>query len=177
MCLRNCKKKFQTRLYRLDSHLTQISDLKELQPSAPATHIGDSLKQFVEETSDLPIGAIVLLTDGDDNSGGIDLETIAALRNRRIPVYTVGLGAEDMPHDVEIDDASVAPRAMADSRLTATVTSTSKVMRDRSRCFRFAIGEAAQFARNHVRRQRKDSVGNTSAECGRCRGQGAAVFD
>src|SRR4029077_11926360 len=72
--------------------------------------------------SDLPIGAIVLLTDGDDNSGGIDLDTIAALRNRRIPVHTVGLGMGEMPHDVEIDDATLAPRAMADSQLTATVT-------------------------------------------------------
>lgn len=120
--LTELQKKFQTRLYSLDSHLTRVSSLKGLQPAAPATHIGESLKQFVAETSDLPIGAIVLLTDGDDNSGGIDLDTIAALRNRRIPVHTVGLGAEEMRHDVEIDDATVAPRAMAGSRLTATVT-------------------------------------------------------
>ncbi|HXU19907.1 MAG TPA: vWA domain-containing protein, partial [Verrucomicrobiae bacterium] len=119
--LAELQKKFQTRLYSVDSHLTRIPSLKKLQPTAPATRIGESLKQFVAETSDLPIGAVVLLTDGDDNSGGIDLDTIAALRNRRIPVHTVGLGAEEMPHDVEIDDATVAPRAMADSRLTATV--------------------------------------------------------
>src|SRR6185437_12899126 len=119
--LAELQKKFQTRLYSVDSHLTRVSSLKKLQPTAPATRIGESLKQFVAETSDLPIGAVVLLTDGDDNSGGIDLDTIAALRNRRIPVHTVGLGAEEMPHDVEIDDATVAPRAMADSRLTATV--------------------------------------------------------
>ncbi len=120
--LAELQKKFQTRLYSLDSHLTRVSSLKGLQPAAPATHIGESLKQFVAETSDLPIGAIVLLSDGDDNSGGIDLDTIAALRNRRIPVHTVGLGAEQMQHDVEIDDATVAPRALADSRLSATVT-------------------------------------------------------
>ena len=120
--LAKLQEKFQTRLYSVDSHLTRVPSLKELQPSAPATHIGESLKQLTAETSDLPIGAIVLLTDGDDNSGGIDLDTIAALRNRRIPVHTVGLGTDEMPHDVEIDDATLAPRAMADSRLTATVT-------------------------------------------------------
>jgi uncharacterized membrane protein len=120
--LAQLQQKFQTRLYGLDNHLTRISNLKDLQASAPATHIGEDLKQFVAETSDLPIGAIILLSDGDDNSGGIDLDTIAALRNRRIPVHTVGLGSEEMPRDVEIDDATVAARAMADSRLTATVT-------------------------------------------------------
>jgi uncharacterized membrane protein len=117
------QEKFQTRLYRLDSHLTRISGLQDFaQPGAPATHIGDSLKQLAADTSDLPIGAIVLLSDGSDNSGGIDLDTISALRNRQIPVHTVGFGQETMSPDVEISDAVVAPRALANSRLSATVT-------------------------------------------------------
>lgn len=120
--LAELQKKFQTRLYSVDSRATRISSLGGLQPSAPATHIGESLKQFAAETSDLPVGAIVLLSDGDDNSGGIGLDTISALRNRRIPVHTVGLGVEEIPHDVEIDDAIVAPRALADSRLAALVS-------------------------------------------------------
>jgi Putative glutamine amidotransferase len=116
------QKRFQTRLYSLDSRATRLSSLNALEPSAPATRIGDSLKQLVAETNDLPVGAIVLLSDGADNSGGIDLDTISALRNRRIPVHTVGLGAEEIPHDVEIDDAVLAPKALANSRLAATVT-------------------------------------------------------
>jgi uncharacterized membrane protein len=119
--LADLQKQFQTRLYRLDSHLTRVANLGELQASTPVTRIGPSLKQFAEESSDLPIGAVVLLSDGSDNSGGIDLDTITALRSRRIPVHTVGFGREQMAQDVEIDDASVAPRALADSRLAATV--------------------------------------------------------
>jgi uncharacterized membrane protein len=120
--LKELQKKYQTRLYRLDSHLTRISNLNELHASSPATRIGDSLKQLAAETTDLPIGAIVLLSDGADNSGGIDLDTIAALRNRRIPVHTVGFGQERLPHDVEINEAVIAPRALADSRLAARVS-------------------------------------------------------
>ena len=96
-----------------------IGALDELHPAAPVTHIGDSLKQLADETADLPIGAVVLLSDGADNSGGIDQGTIAALRNRHIPVHTVGFGLEQVPHDVEISDVVVAPRALADSRLSA----------------------------------------------------------
>jgi uncharacterized membrane protein len=116
------QKRFQTRVYSLDSRATRVPSLDSLQPSAPATRIGDSLKQFVSETTDLPIGAIVLLSDGSDNSGGIDLDTISALRNRQIPVHTVGLGAEEIPRDVEIDDAVLAPKALANSRLAVAVT-------------------------------------------------------
>lgn len=118
--LAELEKKFQTRLYRLDNQVTRISGLESLKASTSVTLIGNSLKQFSDETSDLPIGAIVLLSDGADNSGGIDRGTISALRNRRIPVHTAGFGREQVP-DVEIDEADVAPRALADSRLAATV--------------------------------------------------------
>ena len=117
------QKNFQTRIYRLDSHLTAVPDLTGMGDApAASTRIGDSLRQLLAENSDLPIGAVVLLSDGSDNSGGIDLDTISALRNRRIPVHTVGFGSEQMPNDIEIDDAVLASRALADSRVTATIS-------------------------------------------------------
>jgi len=120
--LAELQKNFQTRLYRFDSQLVRISSLEELKASAPATRIGDSLKQLADQTADLPIGAVVLLSDGGDNTGGIDLETVMALRSHRIPVHTVGFGRDRSAQDVEISDVDVASRALANSRLAATVS-------------------------------------------------------
>jgi uncharacterized membrane protein len=120
--LDSLNRSFQTRLYRVDDVPVRIQELKGLEPKAPSTRIGDSLKQLSEETSDLPIGAIVLLSDGSDNSGGISEAAISALRARHIPVHTVGFGHERAEHDVELDDAVVAPRALADSRIGAKIT-------------------------------------------------------
>ena len=120
--LASLNRSFQTRLYRVDDVPARIDSLKDLQPNAPSTRIGDSLKQLSEETSDLPIGAVVLLSDGDDNTGGIGADAISALRARHIPVHTVGFGHARAAHDVELDDAVVAPRALAESRLTAKIT-------------------------------------------------------
>ncbi len=120
--LASLQKNFQTRIYSFDTRISRVSNLAQIQPTAPATRIGDSLQQLVSETSDLPVGAVLLMSDGSDNTGGIDRAAIAALRSRRIPVHTVGFGAEHMSHDVEIDDATVAPRALANSRMAATVT-------------------------------------------------------
>jgi len=120
--LTSLNRQFQTRLYRVDDVPARIDSLKELQPSAPSTRIGDSLKQLSEETSDLPIGAVVLLSDGDDNAGGISADAISSLRARHIPVHTVGFGRERAAHDVELEDAVVAPRALAGSRIAAKVT-------------------------------------------------------
>jgi uncharacterized membrane protein len=120
--LAGLNRSFQTRLYRVDDVAARIDSLKQLQPTAPSTRLGDSLKQLSDETSDLPIGAVVLLSDGADNSGGIGADAVSALRARHIPVHTVGFGRERAGHDVELEDAVIAPRALAGSRLAAKVS-------------------------------------------------------
>jgi uncharacterized membrane protein len=120
--LSGLQKRFQTRVYRLDGGITRVGSVDGMQATAAATHINDGLKQFAAETADLPVGAVVLLSDGSDNTGGIDVETIGALRNRRLPVHTIGFGKERALRDVEVDEVSVASRALADSRMKATVS-------------------------------------------------------
>ncbi len=122
--LAGLSKRFQMRVYRIDGGLARTTSLSGLPPSATATHINDGLKQLAAETADLPVGAVVLLSDGAENSGGIELETLNALRNRRLPVHTIGFGNERPTHDVEVEEVSVATRAVADSRLSAAVSFT-----------------------------------------------------
>ena len=86
------------------------------------THISDALKQVASEAASLPIGAMVLVSDGADNSGGIDRDTISEIRRYRIPVHTVGIGRLAPERDIEITDAVVPARTLADSRLSAQVT-------------------------------------------------------
>jgi uncharacterized membrane protein len=120
--LTGLQKRFQTRVYRIDGSTARAEKPAELQPTAAATHLSGGLKQIVSETSDLPVGAFILLTDGAENSGGIDADTLSALRNRRLPVHTIGFGRETPQHDLELEDVNIAPRAMADARLKASVT-------------------------------------------------------
>jgi uncharacterized membrane protein len=120
--LENLQKRFQVRLYKFSDQLDRITKLDGLNSSGQSTHIGDSLKQVLADASSLPIGAVVLLSDGADNSGGIDLETINEIRRQRIPVHTIGFGREKMAHDVEISDVQVPQRALPDSRLSAEVS-------------------------------------------------------
>jgi hypothetical protein len=120
--LTQLQQRFQVRLYRLSDQLERIQKFDQLNSSGQATHIGDSLKQVLADASSLPIGAVVLLSDGADNSGGIDLETISEIRRQRIPIHTIGFGREKMSHDVEISDVQVPQRALPDSRLSAIVS-------------------------------------------------------
>src|ERR1700679_959056 len=54
--LSGLQRRFQTRVYKLDSKLTQVDGLQGVAPGEAPTHIDDSLKQLVAETSDLPVG-------------------------------------------------------------------------------------------------------------------------
>lgn len=91
------QERFQVRLYGLGAQVRRIGKLEELRGEQPATRIAEGLEQVLAESATLPLGAVVLLSDGAENSGGIGLETMAAIRRRRIPVHTVGLGATNRP--------------------------------------------------------------------------------
>src|SRR5215472_9978002 len=120
--LKGLGEKFQVRLYQFGKEPQRITGADTLNASGQATRIGDTLERVLGESSSLPLGAIVLLSDGADNSGGISLDTIAAIRRQRIPVHTVGFGREHPNRDVEVEDAVVPSRALPKSRLTAQVT-------------------------------------------------------
>ncbi|HJT89140.1 MAG TPA: glutamine amidotransferase [Bryobacteraceae bacterium] len=114
--------RFQVRLYDFGTDPQRIQKPQDAQGTAPATRLGNTLERVLDESSSLPLGAIVVLSDGADNSGGIDLQTIAALRRQRVPIHTIGFGREHPDRDVEVTDAVVPQRALPKSRLTAVVT-------------------------------------------------------
>jgi len=121
------KDRFQIRVYRLGGGLTQVSAPDEIAPVDTATHIGQGLEQLAKETRDLPVGAVLLLSDGSQNSvgigsSGIGADALQALRERRLPVHTIGFGKPEHAHDVEIEDVSVAAGAVINARIATAVT-------------------------------------------------------
>ncbi len=120
--LKKLQNRFQVRLYRLGAGLERIQDTSQLKAGESATQIGKGLRQIADEAATLPVGAVVLLSDGADNSGGIDLDTLSEMRRRRVPVNTIGMGKEALSHDVELDGFDVPAKALPGSRLQAEVT-------------------------------------------------------
>lgn len=120
--LKDLQSRFQVRLYALGAGVQRIGDTTQLCTMQPATLIGKGLRQLADEAATLPIGAVVLLSDGADNSGGISRETLDELHRRRLPVNTIGFGREDLVRDVELDGFDVPAKALTDSRVEAQVT-------------------------------------------------------
>ncbi len=92
-----------------------------LMANGPATHIDAVLKEFVSDTASVPWAPwCCCLTEGD-NAGRIERSTIEMLRQRRIPVHTVGFGSAQVAQDIEIESVTLTARALAHSRVTASV--------------------------------------------------------
>ncbi len=120
--LKNLRNRFQVRLYRLGAGVDRIQSTGALNAAQTSTQIGKGLRQLADEAATLPIGSVVLLSDGADNSGGIDMDTLSELRRRRLPVNTIGVGREQISNDIELDGLDIPARALAGSRLQAQVT-------------------------------------------------------
>ena len=76
---------------------------KDLEPRAPATRIGDCLRQVMRELRGLPLAAVVVISDGRQNAGE-DPTQIAGtqFKTQRIPLFTVSVGDPSEPKDIEL---------------------------------------------------------------------------
>lgn len=120
--LKDLQSHYQVRLYRLGATAERIENLSQLTARQPATQIGQGLRQLANEAATLPIGAVILASDGADNAGGLDQKTMTELQRRHLPVNTIGFGKTELSSDVELDGFAVSNKALEGSRLEAQVT-------------------------------------------------------
>lgn len=120
--LNQLRAKYPVRLYAGGAGLSRVESLPAVEPNQPATRLGEMLEAAVGEASLLPIGAIVLLTDGADNDGGLSQKSIATLRTARLPVHAIGIGRETPANDIEISAVQTPARSLRGTRINAFVT-------------------------------------------------------
>jgi uncharacterized membrane protein len=116
------RERFQVRLFQAGAGVDRVDSLAKVDPSAKSTQLGEALRNVAGEAASLPFGAIIVLSDGADNAGGIDLATTEEIRRYRVPVHTVGFGQLHPERDIEVTKVDVPMRTMAGSRVNATVT-------------------------------------------------------
>ena len=99
---------FQVRSFRFDKHTSRISDLEGLEQTGTSSSINQALAYVDAQLNGLPLGGIVLISDGADNSNVDPLATAQDFGARQIPIFTVGVGQEQIPQDIGIVSVSAA---------------------------------------------------------------------
>lgn len=106
---------YQVRNFRFDSKTQRISGANNLSASGTASSLGQAMEFVDAQLNGLPVSGMVVLSDGADNSDADPLELATRLGERGIPVFTVGVGQEQIPQDLGIVDVRAAKTVLEGS--------------------------------------------------------------
>ena len=115
---------YQVRTFRFDKVTRRVTDADGLVSSGTASGIDQALRYVDEQLSGLALGGVLLLSDGADNSGNDPLSTAQGFGARQIPIFTVGVGQENIPQDVGIVDVRAAKTVLEGSVFSVDVAIT-----------------------------------------------------
>ncbi len=101
-------------------------------PSAPTTDLGSGIRRTLtllqrqsasseKEPGSAQRTAVLLLSDGQHNSGPSPIQVARVLGSQRIPVYTVGLGARREPPDLALLDITHPDMVFQKGRIHGTL--------------------------------------------------------
>ena len=113
---------FAVELFAFDDGLVELPSLSEVPAPGTRTRIGDALLSVLRAAQSGTLGAVVLVSDGGDNSNALDAAKLAEIASFGVPVHTVGVGRERIPEDIELEDVVVAPHGLPGSALSAEVS-------------------------------------------------------
>jgi len=109
--LKSLSDRFIVRVFRFSSTATRMASANDLAFSGPQTRLGAALDGARDELAGLPVAGVVLVSDGADTSDAPIDTALLALKAQKLPVFTVGVGSEQLPRDVQIDRVST-PRSV-----------------------------------------------------------------
>ena len=106
---------FQIRIFRFDGQTQRINGMEGLSEEGTASSVDQALQYVDDQLNGLRLGGLVLVTDGADNGDSDPINTAQDFGNRRIPIFTVGVGQEDIPQDIGIVDVTAAKTVLEGS--------------------------------------------------------------
>ena len=109
--LQALSQKFVVRFFRFSSSSDRVNTTAELKYGGTATRLAPALDRARDELAGLPLAGLVMVSDGADTSDAAIDETLASLKARSIPVFTVGVGQERFARDVQVTRVET-PRAV-----------------------------------------------------------------
>jgi len=94
--------RFVVRFFGFSSSSERVNAAANLKYGGTSTRIGQALDRARDELAGLPLAGLVMVTDGADTSDATIDETLASLKARSIPVFTVGVGQDRFAHDIQV---------------------------------------------------------------------------
>ncbi len=120
--VRQLADRFALRFFRFAADAEPLAGASALRADGTRTDLATSLATARQDLSDLPLAGVVVVSDGADNGTGDLSATLAVLKGRHVPVYTVGVGQERFDRDLSLDRLQLPATTLAGSGVLATVS-------------------------------------------------------
>lgn len=95
--------RFALRFYRFSEALERVDGPAALRGSGSRTDLATALDDARRDFAGAPLAGLIVVTDGADNAGQAIGDAVLGLQAAKVPVYTVGIGAERFARDVAVD--------------------------------------------------------------------------
>jgi hypothetical protein len=118
------KERFVVRPFRFSTAAERLQTNADLTFQGTGTRVSDALDRARDEMSGLPVAGLVVISDGADNADVTLDQSIAALKAQGMPVFTVGVGKDQLSRDVQVSRAETPRRALKGSALVVDVVVT-----------------------------------------------------
>ena len=105
--------RFALRRFRFSARAEPLASVAGLSSRGTRSDLARALNDVREELAGMPLAGVVLVSDGADNGSSTYDDALLALRARRVPVYTVGVGRERFDRDLAVDRVVAPHRALA----------------------------------------------------------------
>lgn len=106
--------KFKVRLFAFDTTAKRIPSEPLTNAEGESTDIPQAVNEALDDLQGIPLSGAVLLTDGVDRSGADTTKFAMQMRERKLPIHTVGIGSEAGTPDLEIVKLDVPRTAEED---------------------------------------------------------------
>jgi uncharacterized membrane protein len=113
--------RFVVRFFGFSSASSRVGSAADLKFGGTATRLGQALDRARDELAGLPLAGLVMVSDGADTSDAAIDETLASLKARSIPVFTVGVGQERFARDIQVTRVETPRTVLKGTQLVVDV--------------------------------------------------------
>src|SRR6476661_4847351 len=113
--------RFVVRFFSFASSSDRVASAADLKFGGTSTRLAPALDRARDELAGLPLAGLVMVTDGADTSDAAIDETLASLKARSIPVFTVGVGQDRFAHDIQVTRVETPRTALKGTALVVDV--------------------------------------------------------
>ncbi len=122
--LRDLSERFTLRFFRFGRNVARHDTAEALSFQETRTNLGRALAGIRRELAGVPLAGVVMVTDGADNAEGDLTEAVLGYQADGVPVYTVGVGREVLPRDIELSRVEAPHQVLKGSSVMVDVMLT-----------------------------------------------------